>query len=180
MRFDRFVESVQRPPERARRDVDPRFKPGINDVTQHDAFELVRVVEQGSCDSNGWPLPVCHRRTVRRLKRDVKPRGCAWRHAAASIAESFHDAGGPSDPSNPFCPLQARRLFEGGGVSQALGDRRESARTCANLKNADPDEAPSQGRWPIGGLGLSADTVVQLYGGNARRLGLAPPLASAP
>jgi len=46
--------------------------------------------------------------------------------------------------------------------------------------DADPEEPPSQGRWPIGGLDLPRDVLARVYGGNARRIGLAPPLASAP
>jgi len=36
--------------------------------------------------------------------------------------------------------------------------------------DADPDEAPTQGRWPIAGLDLPVDVLGALYSGNARRL----------
>jgi predicted TIM-barrel fold metal-dependent hydrolase len=36
--------------------------------------------------------------------------------------------------------------------------------------DADPDEPPSQGRWTIGGLSLSHESLTGLYGANARRV----------
>ena len=36
--------------------------------------------------------------------------------------------------------------------------------------DVDPDEAPTQGRWPIAGLDLPDDVLAALYSGNARRL----------
>jgi Amidohydrolase len=36
--------------------------------------------------------------------------------------------------------------------------------------DADPEEAPSQGRWTISGLSLSGDLLAGLYGANARRV----------
>lgn len=38
----------------------------------------------------------------------------------------------------------------------------------------DPDEAPTQGRWAISGLGLPEDVLSRVYSGNARRLILVP------
>ena len=36
--------------------------------------------------------------------------------------------------------------------------------------DVDPDEAPTQGRWPIGGLDLPRDVLAAVYSANARRL----------